>query len=341
MANRRRFLAGSATAWVTAASPLGAAAHFARAKRGDLYGPLLDLRTGPGNALAMARLLGSLDPTATKYGWYTGRLRAVVPGAAVRDLMGFVGFSAARTLPRDAQGCYPLLRRECGFFADLASGAVLDTWQNPFTCERVEVVHIANDPVNQLISPLRSNERLYEQDVAQHAPEPYVLPWQLAGERAFVEVASHLWARNPLDPAIWVRESAGAKIQISDMLTYACAIAELQDIALPGVSYQGNWVHIRPWQPWMLMGAAPGHLIYHCFTGSATRLADVPAPISSLVEKRLPSFLTPPERPGKSEGSLSRYIRTRKPARPPAAAISCGESTALPIPAVNPPEIKP
>jgi hypothetical protein len=88
---------------------------------------------------------------------------------------------------------------------------------------------------------------------------------------------------------------------------------------VPSVSYQGNWVHVRPWQPWMLMGTAPGHMMYHCFTGSATQLDGVPPDIVRLVSERLPLFLTPPDKPGKSEGSLSRYMRTRKPAPPLAA----------------------
>lgn len=327
MSTRRAFIQGSATACVVASATPAVAAPRAALTHADLYGPLLDLRTGPGNALAMARLTGSLDPQAIKYGWYTGRLRAVVPGAAVRDLVGVVGFSAARTLPKDALGRYALLRRECGFFVDLDSGAVLDTWTNPYTNERVEVVHIANDPVNQMISPVRTGERLYEEQVTQRAEQPYVLPWQHAGRRAFVEVAAHLWAKNPLDPAVWVRESSGAQIQISDMQSYSCDVHELQDAARPSVDYQGNWVHLRPWQPWMLMGTAPGHLLYHCFTGSASSIEAVPPHIVALVSTRLPQFLTPPDKPGKSEGSLSRFMRTRKPApalaTPPGVATTC------------------
>ncbi len=317
---RRGALLRAAATTACVAGPLqgGASTAIAAAKprHAGLSGPLLDLATGPGNALAMARLVGSLDPKASKFGWYTGRLRAVVPGAAVRDLIGVVGFSAARMLPRDELGRYALLRRECGFFTDLASGAVIDDWLNPYTQERVEVVHIANDPVNQTISPVRTGERLYEEQVTQKAEEPFVLPWQRAGQRAFVEVAAHLWAKNPLDPAIWQRESSGPQIQISDLQTYSCDLAELQDARRPSVEYQGNWVHVRPWQPWMLMGTAPGHLMYHCFTGSATQLDGVPPDILRLVRERLPLFLTPPDKPGKSEGSLSRYMRTRKPAPP-------------------------
>jgi Protein of unknown function (DUF1838) len=305
---------------LASAAPSGAAPSAAtKSGAATMQGPYLDLSTGEGNALAMTRLMGSLDPKAIKYGWYTGRLMSIVPGSAGRDLIGVIGLGAARTLPRDAQGRWQLLRRECGFFFDLASGEVLDRWRNPFTDEDVEVVHIANDPVNQLIAPVRGGEQLYEQAVTKKAEEPFVLPWQQAGRRAFVEFHGHLWAKNPLDPAVWVRESAGPMVQISDMMTYVCDLDELQDPSLPSVSYAGNWVHVRPWQPWMLMGTAPGHLMYHCFTGSATRLEDVPPHIAKIVSTRLPAFLQPPDKPGKSEGSLNRYIRTRKPAPPRAA----------------------
>jgi hypothetical protein len=337
---RRRLLTDAgllgASGALGAAGLVGTATAATTGSRGGargkatLQGPYLDLSTGEGNALAMTRLVGSLDPKAIKYGWYTGRLMSIVPGGAGRDLIGVIGLGSARTLPRDAQGRWLVLRRECGFFFDLASGEVLDRWRNPLTDEEVEVVHIANDPVNQTISPVRAGEQLYEQVVTKKAEQPFVLPWQQAGRRAFVEFHSHLWAKNPLDPTVWVRESAGPMVQISDMMTYVCDLEELQDPSRPSVEYAGNWVHVRPWQPWMLMGTAPGHLMYHCFTGSATRLDDVPPHIAKIVEARLPAFLTPPDKPGKSEGSLNRYIRTRKPAPPRAAPPATDPKPELP-----------
>ena len=34
----------------------------------------------------------------------------------------------------------------------LATGQIIDAWDNPFSGERVEVVHVANDPVNTVLS---------------------------------------------------------------------------------------------------------------------------------------------------------------------------------------------
>ena len=126
MNHTRRHLLRSGAALAAGGALATAGADAAsRGASPSLHGPYLDLRTGAGNALAMARLVGSLDPKAIKYGWYTGRLMSVVPGSAGRDLVGVIGLGAARTLPKDEQGRWQILRRECGFFFDLASGEVL------------------------------------------------------------------------------------------------------------------------------------------------------------------------------------------------------------------------
>jgi len=143
-----------------------------------------------------------------------------------------------------------------------------------------------------------------------------VLPWQTAGDRLFVEQHSHFWARNPLDPAVWVRESSGPMLQVSDMLSYNVSLAQARDPAKTSLEHWGAWVHVRPWQPWMLMGAAPGHLLYHCFTGSADELAGIPADIVALTRARFPEFLTPPEKRTKAEPSVIRFMRERKPVPP-------------------------
>ena len=92
-----------------------------------------------------AGTVGSLDPRAIKYGWYTGRLMSVVPGGAGRDLIGVIGLGAARTLPRDAQGRWQVLRRECGFFFDLASGEVLASRDRVFAADVLEVLTERDD----------------------------------------------------------------------------------------------------------------------------------------------------------------------------------------------------
>jgi Protein of unknown function (DUF1838) len=279
----------------------------------------VDLATANGNVLAMAKLTGDLAGAGVKHGYYSGVLTGVVPGEAVRELVGIVGLSSARLEKLPDEAGYLLLQKEVGFFTDLASGAVLDRWRNPYTGEEVEPFHIANPAVNRFIRPIVKDDRFYDR-VAGTSPleRPFVLPWRLAGDRAYVETRTHFWANNPLDPAIWIRESSGSKIQVSDFMSYSTSYRALSDRNSTTADYWGHWVHVRPWQPWMLMGAAPGHCLYSAVTGSARTLGEVPEQILEIARLRTPGFLVPPNERRASEPSMIRYMRERKPVRTPA-----------------------
>lgn len=277
----------------------------------------LALETGEGNARLMTRIAANLDSTRIKHGWYRGRAMAVAPGAATRDLLGIMGMSSQRALPLPDRPGWMLLQREVGFFFDLDTGKVVDRWRNPLNDETVDVLHIANPSVSRDIEPSERDARFYDDPArAAASAKPFVLPWQTAGDRLFVEQHGHFWARNPLDPAVWVRESSGPMLQVSDMTSYNVSLARAQDPKITSLEHWGAWVHVRPWQPWMLMGAAPGHLLYNCFTGSADSLAGIPADIVALTRERFPDFLTPPEKRTKAEPSVIRFMRERKPVPP-------------------------
>ncbi len=316
MHSSRRDLLTAGLVLASGAASTGALAAKVRAK--PAAQPVdLELSTGAGNARLMTRILANLDATRIKHGWYRGRVMAVAPGAAGRDLLGIMGMSSQRALPLPDRPGWMLLQREVGFFFDLATGQVVDRWRNPLNDETVDVLHIANPSVSRDIEPVERDARFYDDPArAAAAATPFVLPWQTAGDRLFVEQHSHFWARNPLDPAVWVRESSGPMLQVSDMLSYNVSLAQARDPAVTSLEHVGAWTHVRPWQPWMLMGAAPGHLLYNCFTGSADELAHIPADIVALTRERFPDFLTPPEKRTKAEPSVIRFMRERKPAPP-------------------------
>ncbi|MBU6378298.1 MAG: DUF1838 domain-containing protein [Gammaproteobacteria bacterium] len=316
MLDRREALTGFGWLAVLGAPVLaGAADAAAVSPPGAKTRDELDLSTAAGNVTAMAKLTATLAADGYKHGWYSGVLMGVVPGEAVRELVGVIGMSTQRLRPAPEQGGYQLLQKECGFFTDLATGKVLERWTNPYLNEIVEPFHIANPAVNRWILPQVKEERFYDRVDGKEPPSrPFILPWQRAGDRLMLEQRTHFWANNPLDPAVWKRESSGARIQVSDCMSYNARWSELADPRRDSVEYDGHWVHVRPWQPWMLMGDRPGHCLYSAITGSALNASSVPPHIFELVRERLPDFLLPPAEVRKSEPSMIRFMRERKPA---------------------------
>lgn len=278
-----------------------------------LSGPYLDLRTPEGNANAYARMQGSLDPEVTSYSWYMGRVSGHRPGEAGRDLMRIIGMGAVRLLPLADGPGWMMLRKELGFFTDLETGEVMDRWVNPYLGQEVEVVHLANPAINSEIRPFVREPGLYESVGGPEAARPFLLRWEVVGDRAMTEMHAHIRAKNPLDPRVWPRESSGAEVSISDSNSFNVALADLQNPKLMKVESFGHWSHSRPWQPWMLMGQAEGHIHYTCFTGSSASLDRMPAQIVALARARYPDFLEAPREVSRAESSLARYMRTRTP----------------------------
>ena len=68
------------------------------------------------------------------------------PGEKGQKLFGLEVLGASRFLP--IEDGYQRLHREVGLYTDLLTGEVLASWDNPWSGESVEVIHIQNDPVN-------------------------------------------------------------------------------------------------------------------------------------------------------------------------------------------------
>lgn len=300
---------------MASASSGGAVCRKLGASDIGLTGPYLDLTTPQGNVEAFARISGDTDPAATSHSWYVGRVTGHRPGEAARDLMRIIGMGTVRMLPLKGRPGYQMLRKELGFFTDFETGDVLDRWTNPYTNEDVMVDHIANPSINAEIKPYLAETGLYE-EVNPEKARPFLLDWTIVGDRAITERHANLWVKNPLDPAIWKRESSGPMIAISDSNVFNVSLSNLQNPDLTKVLSQGHWVHQRPWQPWMLMGQEEGFISYNCVTGSAGCLNDLPSQIVALARERFPDFLKAPTEVTKPESSLARYMRTRTPAPP-------------------------
>ena len=137
---------------MTGSLALGAGALPSTAARAatvpTLRGPYVDLTTGKGNMLTLARMNSNFDEGKVKYGSASGTVFGVRPGEAIRDLFGAEVVSSARAW-KQPDGSYRVLHRETVLYTDLKSGEVLGEFQNPYTNERVKVVDVVNDPWNE------------------------------------------------------------------------------------------------------------------------------------------------------------------------------------------------
>lgn len=300
--------------------PGAASANFYGGAHESLKGPTYDLTTAFGNVEAYAKITSNLDMKSTHYGWIDGHVMGVAPGGPIKTFCGFRGLGTTRLLPLEGEHGYRRVLREVVFYTDLETGEVLEEMENPFTGEKVRVVPVANDPFNRIIREselsrptfggLNTDEKL--------EPKPFILNWQVYGDRLMMERHINLYYPNALDPEIWVRESAGPMNQVTETYVYNMSLKDVQNPDLTTVDSTTVWGRHTPWLPWMLMGQAPGHCLYSVMAASMHSLEEAPDPrIIDYIAKNYPQYLdAPTEWKEPSLSSLEWYAREQEPAPP-------------------------
>jgi hypothetical protein len=268
------------------------------------------------NRDALARLTGNMDFGKVKHGWYGGTVCGVRENEPLRPLMNFEGFSSARLID-NGDGSYQKVLRETVYYKDLDTGEVMETFQNPYTDEEVNVVSVANDPFNVVL------EKYYPKGPSygglrkvEEKRRPMLLPWKVTkADTVTLSTDIHLFYPSALQPDEWPRESSGKMVRVSELFRYVIAKDDLENPDLTSVEYSGTWVRVTPWLPWMLMGQAEGHILY-CGTMGGFDTLDMLSPQARAYgEKHHPQYFDAPEKwEEPSLSSLEDYARTQKPA---------------------------
>ncbi len=239
----------------------------------------LDLQSEAGSLEAMVKLRCSLDPQQEEILWWAGTLFAQEPGKKAAPLMGFEGYNICRA-EKQPDGVWRLYTRELTFYRDLKTGKIIDSWDNPLSGERNEVVQVANDPVNTVLN----------------APgRPLHLPWVEAGDEVMLTLNIPLAYPNPLQPAEFPAESSGPTYMGSEHFMFFAPRAAMEDPTLKSVPVTYGWTRVGPWLPWMKLGTRPGSLLYIAQGNKRASVDELPADIRELVRSKYPEYARAPE----------------------------------------------
>lgn len=272
----------------------------------------IDLQSAEWNRDTRARLNGDLNESNQLVGWLEGVIQGVRPNEPVRDLMTYEGVSVVR-MHRRSDGSWRKLLRETVVYRDIKTGRIMDTWLNPYTEETVGVVPIANNPYNQTIE-------------INFMGKPWIGNWTRNPDGTLTLFSNvNLFYPNALVPSAWPRESTGDYAQVTENFNWTVSEADLVNPEMTYLPRLGSWQRVTPWLPWMLMGAAPGHINYFghsaLLPGGIDALARLPQDLIAAVRAIDPNMLRAPtleEDTLPNESSLEAYAKEQKPAPMPA-----------------------
>ncbi len=241
------------------------------------------------------------DSTPAVYGW-NGKTYSRVPGERDKLLFTVTGMNIRQcvTVKDDKMGTgFRMVSREILLYQDPKTGEILETWDNPWTGETVEVIQIENDPVNQ--------RPIYEKG---RDGKPLVFPFEVNGSQYWMSTAVPLYYTNPLGGDY--QPYVGNKYHATEMFNF---FGDTKDLAMDAGDTSDvriGWVRISDWLPWMKMEGRAGTLYFHTAGRKLESFEDLPDVMKNFIDEKHPKYREAPpvddDRPNETSWTYFKKI---------------------------------
>ena len=240
----------------------------------------------PEDALEISKRVqcGEADGKLAVYHW-AGKIYSRVAGEPDRMLFLGEGMNIRTCVTIDdakrGKG-WRLVSREIMLYLDPKTGQVIRKWDNPWSGETVDVMHISNDPVNQRPQfPIGSDG------------VPFKLTARREGRWFFQPFEAPLYYTNPL--AGDYQDYVGGKYHAMEIFDFAYDADEMLNTknltAYPIIS----WVRISDWMPWMKMRGRQGQLVFNAMGNKLKSFDELPKALKDEIAVNYPSYTAPPK----------------------------------------------
>lgn len=255
--------------------------------------------------------------------WWQGKVYSRVEGEPDRLLFKLQGMNMrqCRMYKDPVRGLgYRSVSREVMLYLDPVTNEVARRWKNPWTGKELEVLHVANDPVNLSVRDTGAPRILWSRN---EKGEP--LPWSdsyLLKDGVILEGgnAARLFYKNPL--AGDYQEQVGGWYHAMEFGTQAARASEALDPDDPQIDdAMLSWGRISKWLPWMEMGDRQGILIFHTAGLRLDSWEQIPEVMRDELEKNYAKYREPPPlddaRPNETSWTVfQKYLESRKAPAP-------------------------
>lgn len=260
------------------AAPLAILAMSASAEQ-------IDPSTPEGYIAVQRKIQCSLkDNEPVVYSWQ-GRAYSRVPGERDKNVFNLDGMNIRQcvTVTDPVRGVgYRLVSREIMLYTDPKTGELMDVFDNPWTGEKNEVIHVANDPVN-------FGGGSFGKD-SNGKPIPFKLreingTWMQANEFP-------LFYTNPL--AGDYQEYVGGTYHATEIFDFSGEVDELLDANTDKAYPTIAWVRIADWLPFMEMGSRTGDLYFNAIGKKLENFDQLTPLMKKTIAERYPEYTAPP-----------------------------------------------
>jgi Protein of unknown function (DUF1838) len=284
-------------------------ARTARVAPRPVVAPLIDLNT-PEGVVAANRKMGCdlRDGVAVTYYW-AGDAYSRREGEADKLLFRAEGMNIRQcmTITDPVRGAgYRMVSRELLIYRDARTGEVLKKWTNPWSGEIVDVLHVANDPVNS------------SSFVKGRDGQPVRWNGTIIGNVWTTSTTVPLFYSNPLAGAY--QAEIGGTYHATEMFNFSGDTDSLLNPAITTAPARIAWVRISDWLPWMKMGGRDGQIYFNTNGRKLDNFEQMPAPMRAELAANYPAYVAPPPlddtRPNETSWTYFKDVREGKKVAP-------------------------
>lgn len=223
------------------------------------------------------------DGVEATFVWH-GKAYSKIPGVRDQHLFDLMGMNVRQCVTvEDAKkgSGYRLVSREIMLYIDKNTGKLLNKWKNPFTGETVEVIHVANDPVN---TPVDFG---IGRDGKPRHFDPVVIgnTWQQS-------IEFPLFYHNPLGGNY--QKYVGNQYHATEIFDFYGQYDDLLDNQKDSHASRVAWVRLSSWLPWMEMGGRSGSMYFNAQGGKLNSWHELPQLMQDQIHKNYPAYTNAP-----------------------------------------------
>jgi hypothetical protein len=233
----------------------------------------------------MRKIQSSLVDGEPTLFWFYGKVYSHIQGEKDRLLFTYQGMNirTSQTVSTEENGYgFRTVSREVLLYTDPETGEVLRTWENPWSGEVMDVIHIANDPVNSRYPTYAHSSR-----------GPYKLPAEVQDGHFLMSLEIPLFYPNPLGGEY--QDYVGGAYQAHEMFNWYARTEDLFDATRSSTNdITIGWCRVAQWLPWMEMGSRPGGTLYHGIGKRVASFGDLPDVLKDAIDMYYPKWKEPP-----------------------------------------------
>ncbi|GGY38499.1 DUF1838 family protein [Parvularcula lutaonensis] len=243
----------------------------------------------------MRKIQCSLKENEPAIYWWHGVAYSRKQGERDRKLFNVEGMNiraCSRTRDRELGQGFALVSREILLYKDPETNEVLTTWDNPWTGETVEVLHVANDPVN------------FEMYETGRGGQPTSWAGEIGPDGTWWYRSTFpLWYPNPLGGAF--QQEVGGTYHATELFNFFGRTDDLLDPDLPSAKVTVGWSRIADWLPWMKMNGREGIIYMHTAGRKLSSFDELSDTMKEQIATHYPDYARPPRRGDDRENMTS------------------------------------